>query len=608
MSCGRTAGAIGPALAAAHDDPRAARRGDPDAARAWSRPRAPRSPSSAPTARRAAPGARRAAPAARRGAAARGAARRSSSRALRPVIAAALPIAQAAAGRAQRPHPAARPPAGAGARGRQLLHARRRRDLGLRRQRQPGPRLGAADPASAPHERDRRLQRRGRLGRPALRPHPGAAEGEPWKHYWRTFIGGGKPPRSYLDDSERSRERPDGAPGRGRSRPCSWSRRCWRSGSPRTRPATASTVQAEFDDVYPLLPGMHVRVDGAIAGSVDTIEITDQGTALVTLEPLGGHRRRRAPTPPPRSASRTSPATATSRSSPASAAEPLGDSVIANQRTLVAPRFDDLLNSFDEPVRQGLKLILIELGRGLERRGDDLNRADPRAAARARGGRTRRWPRCARRTPPCAAWSPTPRRSPARPPSARASSAGWSTRSSATLRTTAEHGRALDAALERLPETAGRTRETLGEARRASPSDVAAAGPDARRRRTRPRGDRFRRLGPFLDDARATMDAVGPTLTLVDNLLVKSLPTLRAAPIAGADRAARHRRRRRRRAQLAARRARAAEGSVLGRRLRPRAEGRRRRRPRRGRGRGRRPGRLRGQRSRRAASCAPRRC
>jgi phospholipid/cholesterol/gamma-HCH transport system substrate-binding protein len=38
-----------------------------------------------------------------------------------------------------------------------------------------------------------------------VRPYdrnPGTAEGEPWKHYWRSFIGGGQPPRSYLDESE----------------------------------------------------------------------------------------------------------------------------------------------------------------------------------------------------------------------------------------------------------------------------------------------------------------------------------------------------------------------------------------------------------------------
>jgi phospholipid/cholesterol/gamma-HCH transport system substrate-binding protein len=28
--------------------------------------------------------------------------------------------------------------------------------------------------------------------------NPGSLEGNPWKHYWRSFVGGGKPPRSYL--------------------------------------------------------------------------------------------------------------------------------------------------------------------------------------------------------------------------------------------------------------------------------------------------------------------------------------------------------------------------------------------------------------------------
>ncbi len=31
---------------------------------------------------------------------------------------------------------------------------------------------------------------------------PGTNEGEPWKRYWRSFIGGGKAPRSYLDEEE----------------------------------------------------------------------------------------------------------------------------------------------------------------------------------------------------------------------------------------------------------------------------------------------------------------------------------------------------------------------------------------------------------------------
>jgi phospholipid/cholesterol/gamma-HCH transport system substrate-binding protein len=32
--------------------------------------------------------------------------------------------------------------------------------------------------------------------------NPGTAEGEPWDDYWRSFIGGGRAPRSYLDESE----------------------------------------------------------------------------------------------------------------------------------------------------------------------------------------------------------------------------------------------------------------------------------------------------------------------------------------------------------------------------------------------------------------------
>lgn len=32
--------------------------------------------------------------------------------------------------------------------------------------------------------------------------NPGSLEGDPWKHYWRSFVGGGKPPRSYMKSGE----------------------------------------------------------------------------------------------------------------------------------------------------------------------------------------------------------------------------------------------------------------------------------------------------------------------------------------------------------------------------------------------------------------------
>ena len=31
---------------------------------------------------------------------------------------------------------------------------------------------------------------------------PGSLEGEPWTDYWKSFIGGGRPPRSFIDPSE----------------------------------------------------------------------------------------------------------------------------------------------------------------------------------------------------------------------------------------------------------------------------------------------------------------------------------------------------------------------------------------------------------------------
>ncbi len=289
---------------------------------------------------------------------------------------------------------------------------------------------------------------------------------------------------------------------------------------------SGATVKAEFDDVYPLLPGMHVRVDGAIAGSVGDIEITDQGTALVSLELFEG-------TAPP-----SADATAAIRQQditgdsyvalePGDDDEALGDEVIGTRRTVVAPRFDDLLNSFNEPVRQGLKLILIELGKGLERRGADLNEAvlqlRPGLQAAGEALAEVRSQNAALRSLIGDAEAVTGEAA-----SHSRELGGLVDSLSTTLRTTAEHGAALDAAIERLPETAERSRVTLGKlanlATEAEPLArvVADSAPDL--------AITFRRLGPFLDDARATMDTVGPTLHLVDRLLTASLPTLREAP------------------------------------------------------------------------------
>src|SRR5215217_7194295 len=48
-------------------------------------------------------------------------------------------------------------------------------------------------------------------------------------------------------------------------------------------PAAGDQVVAEFRNAFPLIQGMHVRVGGAIAGSVGNIEVNDQGLAAVAL-------------------------------------------------------------------------------------------------------------------------------------------------------------------------------------------------------------------------------------------------------------------------------------------------------------------------------------
>jgi virulence factor Mce-like protein len=289
---------------------------------------------------------------------------------------------------------------------------------------------------------------------------------------------------------------------------------------------SGATVTAEFDDVYPLLPGMYVRVDGAIAGTVGDIEISDAGTAMVDLELFEG-------TAPPRAdataAIRQQDITGDSYVAlePGEAAKPLGETVIATNSTVVAPRFDDLLNSFTEPVRQGLELLLIEAGKGLERRGSDLNRAvlelRPGLVAANQALAEVRSQNAALKSLIVDAEAVTGQAA------GRSRELGSLVDSlSTTLRATAEHGDGLDAALERLPATAAQTRETLSRletlAVEARPlvSTIAKAAPDL--------AVTFERFGPFLDDARATMNSVAPTLGLVENLLTESLPTLREAP------------------------------------------------------------------------------
>lgn len=145
-------------------------------------------------------------------------------------------------------------------------------------------------------------------------------------------------------------------------------------------PAGATQVTAEFDNAFPLIEGMYVRVDGAIAGSVGSIEVNDRGNAEVQLSLNDSIE-------PPQSdataAIRQQDTTGDSYVAfePGDSGEPLGEDGIVCESydtcdsTLVAPRLDDLLNSFGPGERAGIKLILVETAKALDRRGEDLNAA-----------------------------------------------------------------------------------------------------------------------------------------------------------------------------------------------------------------------------------------
>ena len=294
-----------------------------------------------------------------------------------------------------------------------------------------------------------------------------------------------------------------------------------------SNPGVAGTeVRAEFDDVYPLLPGMHVRVDGAVAGSVGEIEVADDGKVLVDMTLNAG-------TDPPRAdataAIRQQDITGDSYVSlePGDAAEPLGDTIIPTAKTLVAPRFDDLLDSFSEPVRQGLRLVLIELGKGLEGRGADLNGAilqlRPGLAAANEALAEVRSQNAVLRDLIVDTENVTGQTA-----AHTKELASLVDSLSATLQTTARHGPALDAALAKLPSSsaqAERTLTKLGDLAVASKplaQSFADAAPEL--------VTTLERFGPFLGDVEGTMEAAGPTLTLFQELLDASLPTLREAP------------------------------------------------------------------------------
>ena len=298
-------------------------------------------------------------------------------------------------------------------------------------------------------------------------------------------------------------------------------------------PAGANEVVAEFDDAFPLIEGMYVRVDGAIAGSVGPIEVNDSGNAEVTLlldESIA------APMDDARAVIRQQDTTGDSyvafEPNPDGSDQPLGPDGITCEttehgevcpRTMTAPRLDDLLNAFAEPERAGVKLILNELATALEQRGESLHDAAFELKPALETANS--------------ALAEVNEQNEALKQlitSAEAVTGQAADRSAelerlisgleATVRTTAEHGTALDASLATLPDTAASARTTLAALRRAAvkgrplAEEVAAGAPEL--------ATAIGQLPAFLDDAEATIDASKPTLELTLRLLNAALPSL----------------------------------------------------------------------------------
>jgi virulence factor Mce-like protein len=131
--------------------------------------------------------------------------------------------------------------------------------------------------------------------------------------------------------------------------------------------------RAEFADAWPLVAGMDVRVSGAVAGSVRSVSLTKNGTAEVTFQLEPG-------VPQPRADASVairqddllgdSDLSLSLGTSPKRLRTP-----IAMARSIQAPRLDDFLNIFQQPVRTALKVFIVELGTAMQNRGVDVNSA-----------------------------------------------------------------------------------------------------------------------------------------------------------------------------------------------------------------------------------------
>ena len=286
------------------------------------------------------------------------------------------------------------------------------------------------------------------------------------------------------------------------------------------RDASGTIVRAEFTSASGLLEGNEVRVQGAPAGSVDRIELTKRNTALVTLRLKDGIQSPRRD------------ATAAIRPvdllgdnyltlSLGEAAAPLRGT-ITPASTSNAPRLSDLLSVFRPSVRRGLHALIVELGKGVDRRGDDLGRAAvalrPGLEATDELMRELGSQRASLRDLIEHAHRTTRQLA-----SRDRALGGLVDNLGTTLQTTADHRRALDETLEAAPGLLVR----LGRTSRGLSQTARAATPLARSLRVAaPELSRATRdLPPFLDETERAIKPTRPLLRRLRDLLVDGQPT-----------------------------------------------------------------------------------
>jgi virulence factor Mce-like protein len=297
-------------------------------------------------------------------------------------------------------------------------------------------------------------------------------------------------------------------------------------------------IVAQFEDAFPLVEGMNVRVDGAIAGSVGKISVNDEGIAEVRLLLDEGAEPPRADAT---AAIRQQDTTGDSYVAfePGESRKPLpeidGDPTIACDgegealcpHTLVAPRLDDLLNTFGRSERTGIHLTLTELARAVDGRGKDLNRAAldlrPGLAAANRALADVNSQNAALRAVIADAEAVTSQAADRRTDLVRSIDS-----LAATLQVTAQETGSLDAGLERLPATVRQGRSTMA----ALGSTAIAARPlAADLREVAPKVVTATERAPaFVADLRSFLTRARPTLVLTHRLLKAAAPTIEAGP------------------------------------------------------------------------------